>query len=76
MRRCNAGGSPEYGVGGYNDPCGYEHMARDVVAFLSYVGEPRQLERRRLGIYVLAFIGLLFVVSYSLKKEYWKDVRH
>lgn len=57
-------------------PVEYEHMARDVVAFLSYVGEPRQLERRRLGIYVLAFIALLFVVSYSLKKEYWKDVRH
>jgi ubiquinol-cytochrome c reductase cytochrome c1 subunit len=33
-----------------------------------------QLERKRLGIYVLLFLGLLFVLAYFLKKEYWKDV--
>ncbi|AOU99017.1 cytochrome C [Acidihalobacter yilgarnensis] len=57
-------------------PVEYEHAAQDLVAFLVYVGEPSKLERQRLGLWVLAFLALLFVVSYFLKKEYWKDVRH
>jgi ubiquinol-cytochrome c reductase cytochrome c1 subunit len=52
----------------------YDQVARDLTAFLSYVGEPIQMERKRLGIWVLAFIAVFFVVAYLLKKEYWKDV--
>jgi ubiquinol-cytochrome c reductase cytochrome c1 subunit len=52
----------------------YEEVARDLTAFLSYVGEPVQLERKRLGVYVLLFIAVFFVFAYLLKKEYWKDV--
>lgn len=52
----------------------YSAMVRDITAFLTYVGEPIQLERKRLGIYVLLFLGLFFIVAYLLKKEYWKDV--
>jgi len=55
-------------------PAQYDAMVRDITAFLTYAGEPMQLERRRLGVYVLLFLGLLFIVAYSLKKEYWKDV--
>ena len=52
----------------------FESTVRDLVAFLSYIGEPRQLERKQLGIWVLIFLSLLFVVAYAMKKEYWKDV--
>lgn len=52
----------------------YDTMARDLTAFLTYAGEPSQLERRRLGVYVLMFLGVLFILTYLLKKEYWKDV--
>lgn len=52
----------------------YDHMVHDLTNFLTYVGEPIQLERRRLGGYVLLFLGLMFVLTYMLKKEYWKDV--
>jgi ubiquinol-cytochrome c reductase cytochrome c1 subunit len=52
----------------------YDQVARDLTAFLSYVGEPIQMERRRLGVWVLAFIAVFFVLAYLLKKEYWKDV--
>lgn len=52
----------------------YDQVARDLTAFLSYVGEPVQLERKRLGVWVLLFIAVFFVVAYLLKKEYWKDV--
>ena len=52
----------------------YDQVARDLTAFLSYVGEPIQMERKRLGVWVLLFIAVFFVVAYLLKKEYWKDI--
>ncbi|PVV15659.1 MAG: hypothetical protein B6D82_03035 [gamma proteobacterium symbiont of Ctena orbiculata] len=41
---------------------------------MSYISEPIQMERKRLGVWVLLFIAVFFVLSYLLKKEYWKDV--
>ena len=52
----------------------YDGVVRDIVNFLAYVGEPGQLERRSLGLRVLAFLGVLFALAYALKKEFWKDV--
>ncbi len=52
----------------------YDQLARDLTAFLSYVGEPIQMERKRLGVWVLLFIAVFFVLAYLLKKEYWKDI--
>ena len=52
----------------------YDEMVRDLTNFLTYAGEPMKLERQRLGIYVLLFLGLFFILAYALKKEYWKDV--
>ena len=55
-------------------PAEYDVMLRDLTNFLTYVGEPSKLERRQLGIYVLLFLGLLFILAVFLKREYWKDV--
>lgn len=55
-------------------PGEFDAMVLDLTNFLTYVGEPMRLERQRLGIYVLLFLGLFFIVAYALKKEYWKDV--
>ena len=55
-------------------PKQFDAAMRDLTAFLSYVGEPIQMERQRLGIWVLLFIAVFFVLAYLLKKEYWKDV--
>lgn len=52
----------------------YDAMVRDLTNFLTYVGEPYKLERRSLGLYVLLFLGLLFILAYYMKKEFWKDV--
>ena len=46
----------------------------DLVNFLSYAGEPGQLDRQRIGIWVVLFLVLASVIFYLLKKEYWKDV--
>jgi len=55
-------------------PQEYDTLVNDLVNFLVYVGEPVQLERRQMGKYVLFFIFMFFVISYLLKKEYWKDI--
>jgi ubiquinol-cytochrome c reductase cytochrome c1 subunit len=52
----------------------YDGVVRDIVNFLEYVGEPMQLERQSLGIRVIAFLLVLLLISYMLKKEIWKDV--
>jgi len=59
---------------GSMSPEEYDRMILDLTNFLTYAGEPMKLERRRLGVYVLVFLGLFFVLAYLLKKEYWKDV--
>jgi len=55
-------------------PAEYDRMVGDLVNFLVYVGEPSRQSRVELGIYVLLFLGVLFVLAYLLKKEFWKDV--
>lgn len=56
-------------------PDEYSQAARDITAFLSWAAEPMQLERQRLGIWVLLFLAVLFVFSYLYYKELWKDVK-
>jgi ubiquinol-cytochrome c reductase cytochrome c1 subunit len=55
-------------------PLDYDRAVADLVNFLVYVGEPARQARVTLGIYVLMFLGVLFVLAYALKKAYWKDV--
>ncbi len=52
----------------------FDKMVTELVNFLVYVGEPVQLERIRMGKYVLLFLLMFTVIAYLLKKEYWKDV--
>lgn len=55
-------------------PQEYDKAVTDLVNFLAYAAEPTQLERRRIGIYVLLFLFLLAFVTYRLKQAFWKDV--
>ena len=52
----------------------YDAAVLDLVNFLCFVGEPVQVFRQRLGIWVLLFLGIFLVFAYLLKREYWKDV--
>jgi len=56
-------------------PQEYDQFVRDTVNFLDYIAEPMQLERRNLGMRVLAFLIVFFLFAYFLKKEFWKDVK-
>ena len=52
----------------------FDQAMYNLTNFLSYSAEPMQLERQKLGIYILLFIILLFIVTMLLKREYWKDI--
>ncbi|MCU9856412.1 cytochrome c1, partial [Neisseria gonorrhoeae] len=48
---------------------------RDLVNYLVYMGEPAQLQRKRIGYVVMIFLfAVMLPLAYFLKKEYWKDV--
>lgn len=53
----------------------YDHYIADLVNFLVYCGEPSQLARKRLGVWVLLFLGVFFVFAVLLKREYWKAIK-
>lgn len=55
-------------------PGQFRRAMRDLTGFLVYTGEPAQLERYTMGLWVLAFLAVFFALSYALYKEYWKDV--
>lgn len=52
----------------------YDDVVRDLVTFLSYLGEPSKLQRLALGKWVLLFLAGFLILVYLLKKEYWKDI--
>jgi ubiquinol-cytochrome c reductase cytochrome b subunit len=52
----------------------FDKAIYDLVNFLEYVADPIKVERERIGIYVLLFICILFIFTYLLNKEYWKDI--
>ncbi len=61
-------------VGGSMSAEEYDNMARDLTTFMVHIAEPMKLERQRIGIYVMLFLLVFFVVAIMLKKEFWKDV--
>ena len=62
------------GSAGTLTPLEYDKLVADLVNYMTYMAEPARLERTQIGIYVLLFLGVLFVFALLLKKEYWKDV--
>jgi ubiquinol-cytochrome c reductase cytochrome c1 subunit len=55
-------------------PDEYKAMVADLVNYLDYMAEPAKNTRISIGLLVLLYLGVLFVLAYWLKREYWKDV--
>ncbi|MBI2960373.1 MAG: cytochrome c1 [Betaproteobacteria bacterium] len=55
-------------------PLEYDMLARDLVNFLVWMGEPTQVFRRQVGIVVVAYLFGLTLLAYFLYREFWKDV--
>lgn len=60
---------------GLMSPEEFDQVALDITNFLVYAAEPARLIRYEIGAWVLFFLVILAVVSYFLKKEYWRDVK-
>jgi ubiquinol-cytochrome c reductase cytochrome c1 subunit len=52
----------------------YDAFVRDTVNFLDYAGEPAQVDRRNMGVWVVLFLLAFTAIAWLMKKEYWKDV--
>jgi ubiquinol-cytochrome c reductase cytochrome c1 subunit len=55
-------------------PAEYDTLVGDLTNFMAYMAEPAKQQRNHLGWFVLLFLGVLLVLTYKLKKAYWKDV--
>lgn len=53
----------------------YDNAVADLVAYLEWMGEPAQNTRKRLGVWVLLFLGVFMVLTWRLSASYWKDVK-
>lgn len=52
----------------------FDATVADLVNYLDFMGEPAKLVRYKLGYISIGFLFVLLVLSYALKKEFWKDV--
>ena len=52
----------------------FDQFTLDIVNFLDYVAEPIQLERKKVGIWVILFLLIFLIFSYALYKDIWKEV--
>jgi len=52
----------------------YDIVVRDLVNFMSWMGEPNQVLRKQIGFWVLLVLGILIGLTWLLKSAYWKDV--
>lgn len=52
----------------------YDETIRDLVAFMVWAGEPTQVVRKRLGVWVLFGLTILVFMTYFLYRSYWKNL--
>jgi len=52
----------------------FDEFARDTANFLQYISEPIRSTRRVLGVWVLMFLIVFWIIASMLKKQVWKDV--
>ncbi len=52
-----------------------ENKAKEVVSFLEWAGDPKAQERRELGIYVIAYLIVLTILLYLVKRRTWARLK-
>lgn len=53
----------------------FDNDAADISNFLQWMSEPGQQFRKELGVWVMLFLMLFFLVAWQLNKAFWKDVK-
>lgn len=57
------------------NPSEYNDFVADLTNFMAFMAEPAKEQRKRIGLWVLLFFGVLFVLTKKLKSAYWKDIK-
>jgi ubiquinol-cytochrome c reductase cytochrome c1 subunit len=53
----------------------FDNATADLVGYLDWMSEPVQNDRKRLGVWVLLFLGVFSVLAWRLNASYWKDIK-
>jgi len=53
----------------------YDKSVADLVSFMTWMAEPAQNTRKRLGAWVLMFLGVFIVITWRLNASYWKNIK-
>jgi len=56
-------------------PSEYNAYVGDLTNFMAYMAEPAKEQRKRIGLWVLFFLGVMFLLMKQLKAAYWKDIK-
>lgn len=56
-------------------PQQFDETIADLVNFFNYAAHPYEARQHWIGWWVLGFLVILFILTFYLKKEYWKDVK-
>ncbi|MEY4561422.1 MAG: hypothetical protein RLZZ618_699 [Pseudomonadota bacterium] len=56
-------------------PLEYDSNVADLVAFMTWMSEPAQNTRVRLGVWVLIFLSIFTLIAWRLNAAYWKDIK-
>ncbi len=56
-------------------PAEYNAYVGDLTNFMAYMAEPAKAQRKRIGLWVLLFLGVMFVLMKKLKAAYWEDIK-
>jgi ubiquinol-cytochrome c reductase cytochrome c1 subunit len=53
----------------------FDNATADLVGYLDWMSEPVQNDRKRLGVWVLLFLGVFSFLAWRLNASYWKDIK-
>jgi ubiquinol-cytochrome c reductase cytochrome c1 subunit len=56
-------------------PLQYDQAVSDLVSYLTWMGEPAQNQRVRIGVWVLIFLSFFTIIAWRLNATFWKDIK-
>ena len=56
-------------------PLEYEEAVGDLVGYLTWMSEPAQNARVRVGVWVLLFLGLFTGIAWRLNAAFWREIK-
>ena len=56
-------------------PLAYDSAVADLVNYMQWMSDPTQATRVRVGVWVMLYLLVFFVIAWRLNAAYWKDIR-